>query len=117
VADGDGMTRPAGKCAYAPGKKTTVITAQAREIIARGNLRLSDQVKRGINEGVIMDGARIISYNLNEDERPGGMKIRIKIRVESGRKGRARDARQAEGLKEYLTWVVQQEQQDAAGRP
>ena len=36
-----------------------------------------------------MDGARIISYNLNEDERPGGMKVRIKIRVESGRKGRA----------------------------
>ena len=63
-----------------------------------------------------MDGARIISYNLNEGERPGGMKVRIKIRVESGRKGRARDARQGEALKEYLTWVVQQEQQDEAGR-
>jgi hypothetical protein len=63
-----------------------------------------------------MDGARIISYNFNEDERPGGMKIRIKVRVESGRKGRARDARQAEALKEYLTWVVQQEPQDQAGR-
>jgi hypothetical protein len=63
-----------------------------------------------------MDGARIISYNFNEDERPGGMKIRIKVRVESGKKGRARDARQAEALKEYLTWVVQQEQQDQAGR-
>ena len=25
-----------------------------------------------------MDGARIISYNLNEEERPGGMKVRIK---------------------------------------
>ena len=34
-----------------------------------------------------MDGARIVSYNLNEDERPAGMKVRIKIRVESGRKG------------------------------
>ena len=56
-----------------------------------------------------MDGARIISYNFNEDERPGGMKIRIKVRVESGKKGRARDARQAQALKEYLTWVVQQE--------
>ena len=63
-----------------------------------------------------MDGARIISYNLNEGERPGGMKVRIKIRVESGRKGRARDARQAEALKEYLTWVVQQEQQEQAAR-
>jgi hypothetical protein len=64
-----------------------------------------------------MDGARIISYNLNEDERPGGMKVRIKIRVESGRKGRARDARQAEALKEYLQWVVQQEQEGQPGRP
>ena len=63
-----------------------------------------------------MDGARIISYNLNEDERLGGMKVRIKIRVESARKGRARDARQAEALKGYLQWVVQQEQQDGAGR-
>ena len=63
-----------------------------------------------------MDGARIISYNLNEDERPDGMKVRIKIRVESGKKGRARDARQAQTLKKYLTWVVQQEQEDAAGR-
>ena len=64
-----------------------------------------------------MDGARIISYNFNEDERPGGMKVRIKIRVESGKKGRARDARQAEALKEYLTWVVQQEQQTTRRRP
>jgi hypothetical protein len=44
------------------------------------------------------------------------MKVRIKIRVESGSKGRARDARQAQALKEYLTWIVQQEQQDQAGR-
>ena len=66
--------------------------------------------------GSLMDGARIISYNLNEDERPAGMKVRIKIRVEPGRKGRARDARQAQALKEYLPWVVQQEQQDQAGR-
>ena len=76
-----------------------------------------EQGKRASIAGSVMDGARIISYNLNEDERPGGMKVRIKIRVESGRKGRARDARQGEALKEYLTWVVQQEQQDQAGRP
>ena len=63
-----------------------------------------------------MDGARIISYNFSEDERPGGMKVRIKIRVESGKNGRARDARQGEALKEYLQWVVQQEQQDETGR-
>jgi hypothetical protein len=54
-----------------------------------------------------MDGARIISYNLNEDERPGGVRIRMKIRVESGRKGRVIDARQAEAIREYLRWVRQ----------
>ena len=76
-----------------------------------------EQGKQASIPGSILDGARIISYNLNEGERPGGMKVRIKIRVESGRKGRARDARQAQALKEYLTWVVQQEQQEQAGRP
>jgi hypothetical protein len=54
-----------------------------------------------------MDGARIISYNLREGERPGGIKIRYKIRIETGKKGRAIDARQAEALKEYLRWVRQ----------
>ena len=63
-----------------------------------------------------MDGARIISYNLNEDERPGGIKIRMKIRVESGRKGRAIDARQAQAIREYLRWVRQYRSSGAPGR-
>jgi hypothetical protein len=66
-----------------------------------------EQGKRAGNAGSVMDGARIISYNLNEDERPGGIKIRMKIRVESGRKGGAIDARQAEAIREYLRWVRQ----------
>jgi hypothetical protein len=66
---------------------------------------LPDQGKRIVYGDRIMDGARSISYNLNEDERPGGVKIRMKIRVESGRKGRATDARQAEAIREYLRWV------------
>ena len=32
-----------------------------------------------------MDGARIISYNFSDGERPGGMKIRAKIRIVKGR--------------------------------
>jgi hypothetical protein len=66
-----------------------------------------EQGKRGGIPGSVMDGARIISYNLNEGERPGGVKIRMKIRVESGRKGRVIDARQAQAIREYLRWVRQ----------
>jgi hypothetical protein len=66
-----------------------------------------DLEKHDGNSPGIMDGARIISYNLNEDERPGGIKIRIKIRIETGKKARVIDARQAEVIKEYLRWVRQ----------
>ena len=50
---------------------------------------------------------RVISYNLREDERPGGMKVRFKIRVETGRKAAALNAQQAEAIKELLQWVRQ----------
>ena len=50
---------------------------------------------------------RIISYNLREEEWPGGMKVRFKIRVETGRKAAARNAQQAEAIKELLEWARQ----------
>jgi hypothetical protein len=50
---------------------------------------------------------RVISYNLREDERPGGMKVRFKIRVETGKKAAARNAQQAEAIKELLQWARQ----------
>ena len=50
---------------------------------------------------------RIISYNLNKDERPDGLKIRYKIRVESGKKAAARDAMLASAVKELLEWSRQ----------
>ena len=52
-------------------------------------------------------GPRIISYNLNEDERPGGLKVRFKIRVETGKKAAALNAQQAEALRELLQWASQ----------
>jgi hypothetical protein len=58
-----------------------------------------------------MDGARIISYNFNEDERPGGMKVRAKIRVVSGKQAEAINAAQAEAIRELLIWVRQQRRQ------
>jgi hypothetical protein len=50
---------------------------------------------------------RVISYNLKEDERPAGLKIRYKIRVESGKKAAARDAMLASAVKELLEWSRQ----------
>ena len=50
---------------------------------------------------------RVISYNLDEDERPAGLKIRYKIRVESGKKAAARDAMLASAVKELLEWSRQ----------
>jgi len=50
---------------------------------------------------------RVISYNLREEERPGGMKVRFKIRVETGKKAAARNAQQAEAIRELLQWARQ----------
>jgi hypothetical protein len=67
-----------------------------------------EQGKHAGNPGSVMDGARIISYNFNEDERPGGMKVRAKIRIVSGKQADAVLAAQAEAIRELLLWVRQQ---------
>jgi hypothetical protein len=65
----------------------------------------NDQEKHGSNSPGIAEGARIISYNLNEDQRPDGLKVRYKVRIETGRKAAALDAAQAQALKELLQWA------------
>ena len=53
-------------------------------------------------------GARIIAYNVSEEERPGGpdgLKVRWKWRIETGRRAGAVDARQAEALRKALLWL------------
>jgi hypothetical protein len=60
------------------------------------------------NGGGIIDSQRVISYNFNEQERPGGLKVRVKVRVVSGKTAAAIDARQAEAIRELLRWVRQQ---------
>jgi hypothetical protein len=59
------------------------------------------------NSRGIMGGPRIISYNLSEGERPGGMKVRFKVRIETGRKSAALNAQQAAAIKELLQWARQ----------
>ena len=68
----------------------------------------SDQEKQTGNSSMIIDGARIISYNFSEGERPGGMKVRAKIRIVSGKQADAVNAAQAEAIRELLIWVRQQ---------
>jgi hypothetical protein len=66
---------------------------------------------QGSNSPGISGNGRLISYNVNEDERPAGLKIRWKIRVESGKKAAARDAMLASAVKELLEWSRQHRQQ------
>ena len=70
-----------------------------------------EQGKHADNPGSVMAGARIISYNFNEDERPDGMKVRAKIRIVSGKQAEAVAAAQAEAIRELLIWVRQQRRQ------
>ena len=52
--------------------------------------------------GETLRNARIISYNLSEGERPGGIKVRYKIRIATGKRAREIDARQARVILEVL---------------
>jgi hypothetical protein len=63
------------------------------------------------NSPGMVNGPRVISYNLSEDERPGGMKVRFKVRIEQGRKAAALNAQQAEAIKELLEWARQHKTQ------
>jgi len=50
----------------------------------------------------MVNGPRVISYNLREEERPDGIKVRYKLRVAAGKRGREIDARQAAVIMEVL---------------
>ena len=48
-----------------------------------------------------------IAYNLEEGERPGGLKVRFKITIATGAEARELDARQAEAIWRLLQWAQQ----------
>ena len=60
--------------------------------------------KQAGNSPGTINGPYIISYNLREEERPGGIMVRWKWRVETGRKAQALDARQADVIRRILQW-------------
>ena len=66
---------------------------------------------RNENTPGIGDNVRVISYNVPERDRPGGIKVRFKIRVISGKRAREIDARQARAIMEVLQWHRQHHNQ------
>jgi hypothetical protein len=77
----------------------------------KDNSKASEQEKQAGNSPPGIDGARIISYNFNEDERPGGIKVRAKIRIASGQAAGTLDRAQAEAIRELLLWTRAQRTQ------
>jgi hypothetical protein len=59
------------------------------------------------NSPGIVESGRVISYNLSEGERPGGIKVRYKIRIATGKRAAEIDARQAAVIMEVLRWQRQ----------
>ena len=87
---------PAKQPPAAPAANSPLHRTNARRKGAAPMPEMQDgQEEQASNSRSAMAGPRIISYNLNEDERPGGMKVRFKVRVETGRKAAALDTRQA----------------------
>jgi len=60
----------------------------------------------GNSPGMGVNG-RVISYNVEEGERPDGTKVRFKIRIATGKRAREIDARQATAIMEVLQWQRQ----------
>ena len=69
---------------------------------------------RNRNTPEIGDNVRVISYNVPEGQRPGGIKVRFKIRVVTGKRAKEIDARQATAIMEVLQWHRQHHTQTQA---
>ena len=51
------------------------------------------------------------TYNMDDSKTPGGIKVRWKVRVVTGPQAARYDARQAEAIREALTWVMRHQRQ------
>ena len=58
----------------------------------------------------MLNNVRVISYNMPQGDRPGGIKVRFKIRVVTGKRAKEIDARQARAILEVLQWQRQNQQ-------
>jgi hypothetical protein len=60
-----------------------------------------------VKESGVAPNGRVISYNVEEGERPDGIKVRFKIRIATGKRAQLIDARQAAVIMEVLQWQRQ----------
>jgi hypothetical protein len=61
----------------------------------------------GHNSPGISPNGRVISYNVPRGDRPGGIKVRFKIRIATGKRAQEIDARQVAAILEVLQWQRQ----------
>ena len=57
-----------------------------------------------------------ISYNISEAERPGGLKVRFKIRIVTGKQATLLDERQALAIRGLLEWTMHYRAQGEGSR-
>jgi hypothetical protein len=61
----------------------------------------------GYNSLGMSPNGRVISYNALEGDRPGGIKVRFKIRIATGKRAQEIDVRQVTAIMEVLQWQRQ----------
>jgi hypothetical protein len=66
--------------------------------------------EHGSNSPVHIPDSAIYAYNMDDSKTPGGLKVRFKGRVITGRAAAAYDARQNAAIRELLSWACQQQQ-------
>jgi hypothetical protein len=67
--------------------------------------RESTQENSDRNTSPVIPEPAEIAYNFREGERPGGLKVRFKIKIATGAEARELDARQAEAIWRLLQWA------------
>ena len=67
--------------------------------------------EHAVNSPVTIPDSTIYSYNMDDSKTPGGIKVRWKVRVVTGPQAARYDARQAEAIREALTWVMRHQRQ------
>jgi hypothetical protein len=65
---------------------------------------MDDKEQPGYSLSDIPNGT-VFAYNEDEQETPGGLKVRWKIRVVTGPDAARLEARQAEAIRELLLWA------------
>jgi hypothetical protein len=109
AADGDGMdshATPARKTRTPEHENHRNADHEKRPEMSNGSQHKSTGISLGNSYG-ILGNSRVINYNIPEGKRPGGIRVRFKIRVITGKRAAEIDARQARAILEVLQWQRQ----------